>query len=154
MFSAPWFAKEFDSQVVITVRHPAAFASSLKRLGWNFDFNDLLVQPLLLRDWLGAYTEEMRSLPAEDVIGQSALLWRMIYEVVAECQKEHPEFFVVRHEDLSLAPVDAFAQLYEQLGLPFTKQAETTIMQSSASENPKELGTKDPYVTRLDSRGT
>ena len=29
-------------QVVVSVRHPAAFASSLKRLNWNYDFRNLL----------------------------------------------------------------------------------------------------------------
>ena len=38
VFSAAWFAQRLGCQIVITVRHPAAFASSLKRLGWDFDF--------------------------------------------------------------------------------------------------------------------
>ena len=46
VFSAPWFAKHLNSKVVITVRHPAAFASSLKRLNWPFDFQDLLFVPV------------------------------------------------------------------------------------------------------------
>lgn len=45
VFSVPWFAKKLNCQIVITVRHPAAFASSLQRLGWNFDFKDLLDHP-------------------------------------------------------------------------------------------------------------
>jgi hypothetical protein len=39
VFSAPWFAQRLGSQVVISVRHPAAFVSSLVRLecaiGWR-----------------------------------------------------------------------------------------------------------------------
>ena len=50
VFSAEWLASAFDMGVVVMIRHPAAFASSLKRLGWQFDFNDLLQQPLLLRE--------------------------------------------------------------------------------------------------------
>src|SRR5512147_569268 len=40
VFSTPWFAKKLNCKVVITVRHPAAFAGSLQRLDWSFDFND------------------------------------------------------------------------------------------------------------------
>src|SRR3972149_1862423 len=40
VFSAPWFAQKLNCQVVITVRHPAAFASSLKRLNWTYDFKN------------------------------------------------------------------------------------------------------------------
>ena len=42
VFSLPWFAERLNCQVVVTVRHPAGFASSLKRLNWPFDFNELV----------------------------------------------------------------------------------------------------------------
>ena len=38
IFSIPWFVRRLDSCVVVTVRHPAGFASSLKRLNWPCDF--------------------------------------------------------------------------------------------------------------------
>ncbi|MCJ7435853.1 MAG: sulfotransferase, partial [Anaerolineales bacterium] len=52
VFSIPWFAERLNCKVVITVRHPAGFASSLKRLNWLFDFSDLLAQPALMHDHL------------------------------------------------------------------------------------------------------
>ena len=48
VFSVPWFADRLHCQVVIVVRHPVAFASSLKRLEWSFDFGDLLAQSMLM----------------------------------------------------------------------------------------------------------
>jgi hypothetical protein len=62
VFSAAWFARRLDSMVVFTIRHPAAFVSSLKKLGWSFDFSDLLGQPLLMRDWLETYRSEMEEM--------------------------------------------------------------------------------------------
>src|ERR1041384_1293291 len=73
VFSTPWFAKRLNCKVVITVRHPAAFASSLKRLNWPFDFRDLLDQPLLMRDHLEPCREEVECIQADDVVGQAAL---------------------------------------------------------------------------------
>ena len=52
VLSLRWFAEVLHCRIVVTVRHPAAFASGLKRLGWSFDFGDLLRQPLLMRDHL------------------------------------------------------------------------------------------------------
>ena len=75
VFSVPWFAKRLNCRVVITVRHPAAFTSSLQRLGWSFDFKNFLGQPLLMRDHLETYREHMLAVKTEDVIGQGALLW-------------------------------------------------------------------------------
>ncbi|MDD2922615.1 MAG: sulfotransferase, partial [Anaerolineales bacterium] len=64
VFSAPWFAQKLNCRVVFTVRHPAAFASSLKRLQWNFDFHNLLAQPLLMRDLLEVDRAEMELIQA------------------------------------------------------------------------------------------
>ena len=52
VFSAEWFARQMGFRVVVIVRHPLAVVSSRKRLGWRFDLDELLAQPLLLRDWL------------------------------------------------------------------------------------------------------
>jgi hypothetical protein len=152
VFSTPWFAKRLNCKVIITVRHPAAFASSLKRLNWPFDFRDLLDQPLLMRDHLEPYREEMECIQADDVIGQAALLWKLIYRSVHAAQESHPEFLIVRHEDLSLDPVGGYRNLYSSLGLEFTPRVEKAILNSSSSENPVELSRKKVHGYKLDSR--
>jgi hypothetical protein len=152
VFSTPWFAKHLNCKVVITVRHPAAFASSLKRLNWLFDFQDLLEQPLLMRDHLELYRDQMQSIKSEDVIGQSALLWKMIYHSVDATRKSNPDFIVVRHEDLSRDPLAGYRDLYQSLGLEFTPRVEKAILNSSSSENPVELSHKKVHDFKLDSR--
>lgn len=152
VFSIPWFAEKLGAQTVVTVRHPAAFASSLKRLNWPFDFHDLLSQPLLMRDHLEPYRREMESLPADDILGQASLLWRMIYRFVADLQPARPDLRVVRHEDLSLDPVDGFRDLYAFLGLDFTPRVQKVIQNSSSADNPKEVSRAKVHAVRLDSR--
>jgi hypothetical protein len=152
VFSTPWFAKHLKCKVVITVRHPAAFASSLKRLNWLFDFQDLLDQPLLMRDHLERYREEMQSIKSDDMIGQSALLWKMIYRSVHATRELNPDFIIVRHEDLSRDPVSGYRDLYQLLDLEFTARVEKTILNSSSSENPAELSRKKVHGFKLDSR--
>jgi len=151
VFSVPWFANKLNCKVVVTIRHPAAFASSLQRLNWNFDFNDLLDQPLLMRDHLEKYRGEMSAIRAEDVIGQAALLWKMIYGVVYKFKEMNPEWLVVRHEDLSHDPVNRYRDLYASLGLDFTPRVEKIIMNSSSSENPGELSPKQTHSIKMDS---
>jgi len=151
VFSVPWFAKRLNCRVVITVRHPAAFANSLERLGWSFDFKNLLEQPLLMRDHLEMYREQMLAIKAEDVIGQGTLLWKIIYGVVRKFQQLSSEWLVVRHEDLSLEPVNRYRDLYGVLGLDFTKRVEKTILNSSTSDNPTEVSPKKAHSIQLDS---
>jgi hypothetical protein len=154
VFSAPWFAKRLNCRVVITVRHPAAFVSSLKRLNWPFDFQDLLAQPLLMRDHLEPFRADMESIKPEDVIGQAALLWKLIYRSVQANRERHPEFLVVRHEDLSRDPVSGYRALYEALDLEFTPRVEKMILNSSSSENPRESSRKKVHAIKLDSRAS
>ena len=150
VFSAPWFASRLDCQVVITVRHPAAFASSLKRLNWTFQLHDLLNQPLLMRDWLEPYQGEMSGLPDQDVVGRAALLWKMIYQVVDEFRRQQPGFLIVRHEDLSLNPLHGFRRIYADLDLDLTPKAQASILSSSSEGNPSEISSV--HATRVDSR--
>lgn len=152
VFSAPWFAERLGCRVVITVRHPAGFASSLKRLNWLFDFGDLLEQPALMEKWLDVDRAEMESVQTNDLIGQAALLWRMVYRVVARMMKLHPSFIVVRHEDLSLDPVSCYRDLYAVLDLDFTPKVEQAILNASSTENPAELSKGKVHAIKLDSR--
>jgi hypothetical protein len=152
VFSAPWFAERLDCRVVVTVRHPAGFASSLKRLNWPFDFRNLLDQPLLMRDHLEPDRAEMEQMAPDDLLGQAALLWRVIYRTVHRLHKQHPEFIVVRHEDLARDPVPGYRDLYRNLGLDYTPQVERIILASSSSGNPVESSRKKIHSVKIDSR--
>lgn len=154
LFSADWFSRRLGCQVVIAVRHPAAFVSSLKRLNWPFQFEDLLAQPLLMQDWLEPFRPEMVRLEKDqdDIIGQASLLWRMIYHVVWQYQQTRPEYHIVRHEDLSLRPLEEFKALYDALGVPFTRQVADTIHKSTNPGNPTELPLESIHSVNLDSK--
>lgn len=154
VFSAPWFAQTLDCALVIVVRHPAAFTSSLMRLDWSFDFSDLLAQPYLMRDLLEPYRAQMEqtSSKPQDFVAQSALLWNMVYQFVDELRSNCPEAVIVRHEDLSEDPEMGFRGLYAELGLPFTPGVEDAVRKSSAAGNPKEISTNTVHSVRVDSR--
>ena len=152
VFSTPWFAEKLNCQIVVSIRHPAAFAGSLKRLNWNFDFNNLLNQPLLMRDHLESDRADMESISRDDIVSQAALLWRMIYRFVHLTRDSFPNFHIVRHEDLSLDPINGYKSLYESLGLTFNDRVEKMIINSSSSENPSKLGKGKTHSVKLDSR--
>jgi glycosyltransferase involved in cell wall biosynthesis len=153
VFSTPWFADRLNCDVVIVLRHPAAFVSSLKRLDWPFDFKDLLAQPLLMRDWLEPFRKEMEEVVKNpgDVIGQGSLLWRFICYATQKTKESHPNFHVVRHEDLSLQPIKGFEKLYSRLELPYNSRVKTGILRATSSDNPQEISLDSIYATKLDS---
>jgi hypothetical protein len=151
VFSADWFARRLDSDVVVTVRHPLAVISSWKRLGWDFDFGHLLGQPALMRDWLEPFAPEMEAArsAARDIVDRVALFWRVVYSVVAE--ERYPRAQIVRQEVLSRDPVTEYEQLYRALNLTFTSQAARAVASSSSSKNAKETTLENPHETQLDS---
>jgi hypothetical protein len=154
VFSAEWFARRLGCAVVCVVRHPAAFVSSLIRLKWPFDLSDLLNQPLLMRDWLEPFRGEIESLLAKprDAIAQGSLLWKMIYQAVYGLKEQNPDFNLIRHEELSLDPINGFKNLYGSLELEYTSKVEEAIVALSRTGNPGEVSTKAAHAVRLDSQ--
>ncbi|MFH1185460.1 MAG: sulfotransferase [Chloroflexota bacterium] len=154
VFSLRWFAQALNCRIVVTVRHPAAFASGLRRLNWCFDFENLLKQPLLMRDHLEPYRGLMRSDVKGDVIGQAGLLWAIIYATLRDLRPGIPALEVVRHEDLATDPAEGFRQLYRQLGLEYTRRVQRAVLASSSSGNPVELSKRRVHSVKLDSRAS
>ena len=150
LLSAEWLAQRFDMDVVVLIRHPAAFASSLKRLGWRHSFATFIDDgrvPEVIRP----YEDEIRAQARDpgDILAQAALLWRLLYNAVAGYRERHPQWAYLRHEDASLDPVATFERLYAQLGLELTGSARAEIARSSAPGNPAELAA--PHGVELDS---
>lgn len=142
-FSAEWLAETFDMDVVVLIRHPAAFCSSLTALGWRFDFSNFLEQPLLMSRYLEPFRDEILEYAANEqgLLSQAILLWKCFYHTVHIYQNNHPDWIFVKHEILSSDPVEQFQKLYEALGLEFTSFAKSSILKSTGSHNPVERAT-------------
>jgi hypothetical protein len=156
VFSTVWFYQQFGCKVIITVRHPAAFVSSLNRLNWSFDFTDIVAQPLLLRDLLFPYEDELFDMIESpgDLIDQGCLLWRIVYSVVSMFQDQYPEIIIIKHEDFAANPIVSFRNLYHSLDLEFSKEIEAAIEKSSSEKNPKQVSVKNRHSIHIDSKAS
>jgi Sulfotransferase domain len=152
VFSVPWFVERLGSDVVFMVRQPLAVVSSWKRLGWTFDFANLLDQPALMRDLLSPFESEMRAAlsPSWTLVERVALLWKVIYSLVADARL--PDVQLVRHEDLSADPEPRYAELFRALDLRYTSEVVEAVRKSTASGNPAEIRVERPHETELDSK--
>ncbi len=153
LFSAEWLADAFDAQVVVMVRHPAAFASSLKRLDWNFPFEAWLGQPLLMRDHLEVFREEIEHFAAErrDIVDQAILLWRAGNAFVTSLAARRRDWAFLRCEDLADHPLDGFRSLYSHLGLSYSPGVADRVLGYSMQGNVKEVAPGDRGGVRRDS---
>ncbi len=154
VFSTDWFRSVLGCRVVVVVRHPAAVASSLKKLNWDFDFQDLIDQPLLMRDWLEPYRGEMEQIKCStgDLIAQSSLLWRMVYQTVSQIRSRVPDLIVIRHEDLSRDVESGFRELYQSLDLEFSDEIRSAIKTASSRENPRETTKNAAHSVHINSQ--
>jgi hypothetical protein len=141
LFSSEWLARTFDMDMIVMVRHPAAFISSIKRLNWGFDYEqNWLPQELLMRDLLGHRADEYRGYQGEiDLVGEGIVVWNSIYDVVTRFKERHPEWNFIRYEDLATNPLAGFEDLYGRVGLTWSPEVAERITESSGSSNPKEV---------------
>lgn len=155
-FSAPWLAERFGLRVVVTVRHPAAVASSIKRLGWKADFRHWRDQPLLMRDYLHTFESQLHAhcRHTHDAIAQSILLWNMYYTVARRFRETHPSWLFVKHEELSADPPAKFRELYRQLNLGWDESVRDGIEEYTRPGNIREDSPREVWTVKRDSRAT
>lgn len=141
LFSAGWLAERFNMDVVVLIRHPAAFAGSLKAANWPHPFRHFLEQDRLLERYLSGFSDEIerRVRDPGDIVDQAILLWNLIHHTIREYESEHTDWHFVRHEDLSRDPVAGYRRLYQQLRLEFSPVIEEQIMQHSSASRPELL---------------
>ena len=146
--SVEWLTNTFDMSVLIMIRHPAAFCSSLKMKDWQFDFNHFLQQPLLIQGKLKKFEAEIKEQAAnkQDIITQGILLWNCFHYLIHTYQEKYPEWLFVRHEDLSTDPVTNFRSIYNAFDLEFTPEVEAAILTSSSTHNPTEQQTGNEFL--------
>lgn len=140
VFSAEWLARTFAMDVVVMIRHPAAFVGSLKKARWAFRFGQFLEQPLLMQHHLRGFQSEIEAFATEtaDIVDQGILLWNVIYDVILQYRNRHPDWIFVRHEDLSREPGSRFFDLFQSLGLKYTDSVRRAIADFSGPHNPGE----------------
>jgi hypothetical protein len=138
VFSAEWLAQTFAMDVVVLVRHPAAFAASLSRLDWRFDFKNFLSQPSLMATDLAPFSSEIEAAVRRppDRITEAALLWKAIYATVDRYRKERGDWMFLRHEDLSADPAKGFRAICRHTDIAFSRGIADTVTRSSSPGNP------------------
>lgn len=148
VFAVPWLVERFPLSAVVMVREPVSFVGSWRALGWQVDTAELLEQPLLMRDYLEPFREELSAVAgSDDWLGSAAALWRATYAAVHQFAG-HPRVHVVRHEDLAADPLPAFRRLYQSVDLAWGSSAATKIREATSGSRG---GKNQPFRWSLSS---
>jgi len=142
LMSAEWLERALGMQVIITIRHPAAYVSSILRLNWPMRPHVLLSQPLLMESILAPLAVRIKNQQRrhDDPLGDAILMWNVFHHVIAVYRKRHPDWLFLRHEDLSRNYLLLFREIFATLGLAFGPRQEVLLETLCGPVNPAEAG--------------
>jgi len=140
LLSAPWFVDKFNCKCLVIIRHPASIISSMKKLGWGFDFNIFSTQVDLIDKYFYDFKYDITNPPDKnDSIGCGILLWKMLYSVVAIYENLYDNWVFVKYENLAKNPMNGFKSLCRKMRLDYSEKVEDRIEELSSTNNPIEL---------------
>ena len=147
--AAPWIAEEFDGQVALLVRHPAAMVASYRKLGYRAHFRHFLDQPQLMADYLEPWRADMEALvETDDRVAQVATFWTMLHRVLADMADRSDRLHVVRYEDLCADPAGEFERLFTRMGLEFNDAARAEVVRGTEGSSKNQS-----HAWRVSRRG-
>ncbi len=129
-----WIAKQSEAQILIVMRHPCGFASSLDALNWPFSVNTLLHQENLMQDHLAQFEDVIRH-AENDIWLTRGAIWAASHTVFSQQLKSHADWHLCKYEDLCEDPVGMYASLAQKLGLELSNHAVKKIQSLSTSDN-------------------
>lgn len=138
IMSAEWIYKNYNIDIIVLIRHPAAFVASLKVKNWKFDFNQYKNQHGLMNKYLTNYKDVINeySNNKKDGIDQGILLWNIIYDTIAYYQSKYGDkWYFVRHEDLSINPIAEFEKMFSKINLTLDADVENYIKKTTNDSN-------------------
>ncbi len=136
LLSADHLARRHQLRVVCMIRHPLGFCGSIKKWGWEFPFEHLLLQHRLIEERLSDYRSaiQMFASSRQSIVDQAILLWKVFHHVIRYYQDTHPNWIFLRHEDVLRSPVCAFRDLYAELGIGYSEICDQAIAASLISD--------------------
>lgn len=154
LFSLEWLAEKFSADVIVIIRHPAAFCNSLINARWQIRFDQLLSQRELISGPLLQYADEIQAQVRSpgSLLDQSILFWRIAHHQILNYKLAHASSWTfVRHEDLLVDPIAQFKCLYKSLSIPYNDdyaQYITKSLKLPNSHSSLTLSYRDRYINR------
>ena len=147
LMSTEWMEQHFKTNVIISVRHPAAFISSNLSLGWGFNPSDLLHQKKLIQQYLYPLKGEMEDViqPEVDILTQNILAYRVLIHRIIQYKAQHPSWLFIRYEDLVNDPENGFQKLFQYLNLPFDDNIRDKFNKNASKKVSTSALTKQSY---------
>lgn len=139
LLSAPWLVESYNWRTLIMVRHPAAYALSMKKKKWILNPLFLINQYRQIPFFDASIQNQIQEYIAfpnkkEKLIESAAMGYNILQHVINHFQLNYKDWIFQRHEDLLINPLTHFEEVYRILGLEFTENVKAFILKSTQSE--------------------
>ena len=124
----------FSVKPVIVIKHPISFITSLKRVNWWPNLQDIGDRSRLSENYFYNEPNFLEGKYNSPVMAAAAY-WRATYKVILAQASRHPDWQVFTHEELSQAPISVFKNLYTNLDLPWSKTIENKILKLTTNNS-------------------
>ena len=133
-FMLEWLTMNYNLDIVIVVRHPAGFVSSILKLDWDFNFDLFLKQKQLMSGFLHPFKKiiEQHNYKGMDA-AKGAVLWSIIYHVL-ENMPNKDNYYWIKYEDICANPQAEFKQLFKAVNLKWNGRVEKHLQKSISSQ--------------------
>lgn len=131
-----WIDAHVNPKIVIVIRHPCAVADSWHRLCWTPAQKAcprILEQPELINIYLKNFEDILSD--AKDFWEVIGAFWGACYSVILRQQEKHPNWIIVRHEDICQDPENQYKELFKKLNLTRTKKTEKILTTSTTRDS-------------------
>jgi hypothetical protein len=125
LLALDWLQSRFRFIPVIIIRHPANTISSYLKLKFADGSRNIFSQGHLVEDYFESILPQIEQ--KTDEIEKMAAQIGGIYFVLEKQLKNHPDWILLRHEELCANPVRRFKRLYKQLGLTWSQKVKKFI---------------------------
>ncbi len=127
IFLSGYLAQVYDFKIIVTVRHPAAIASSRKKLNWIFNFDWWRNQEDFYADHFKDIDDQLKKYEL-GFIQETAFHWLTCYSYIQKVKERYPDkVMIIRHEDVCVNPIGELQKIFEYIGLPFEEKIQKKI---------------------------
>ena len=151
--SLEWVVARWQPQVLVILRHPGAYAASVRALNQDPEevtrLRLLCRAPALREDHLGSLLPSLERI--DTPLAAAVASWGIRTRVALRALERHPDWGVVHYEDVARDPETVFRALYARFGLPWTAEIADWIRAKASSESKGLFSTSRVSQTRIDA---
>ncbi len=140
LLSCEWLHGQLGWDIVIIVRHPAAFVLSMVEKSWTiaptvFERQREDLQHIYAdhEDLIDSYITKPNK--KDDLVGCAIYGWKLMHIAIDYYRKNYKNWIILRHEDISMDPYTITKQLYDNLRLTMTPAVEKILLNSTSGNS-------------------